>query len=138
MLHKGNLPYRPIPGLRTGEQLCASMIRIGSILGQATLDQQVGDTLHPLAGHAHATRYPSHAAGLIKDSAEHLPPRGGKPAVGAELLSRLHETGVETEGGEDDIGQQGTGLGLRHRLRPVSPGRNGGRIAVPGSVHAAF
>jgi hypothetical protein len=27
---------------------------------------------------------------------------------------------------------------LGHGLRPVSPGRNGGRIAVHGSVHAAF
>jgi hypothetical protein len=138
MLRKGNPPDRPIPGLRTGKQLCASMIRIGSILGQTTLNEQIGDTLHPLAGHAHATRYPSHAAGLIKDPAEHLPPRGRKPAVGPELLSRLHETGIETEGGEDDIGQQCTGLGLDHRLRPVSPGRNGGRIAVQGSVHAAL
>jgi hypothetical protein len=114
------------------------MIRIRSILSQTALNQQIGDTLHPLARHAHATRYPSHAAGLIQDPAEHLPPRGGKPTVGPELLSRLHETGVETECGEDDIGQQRTSLGLRHRLRPVSPGRNGGRVAVQGSVHAAF
>jgi hypothetical protein len=50
------------------------MIRIGAILRQTSLDEQIGDTLHALPGHAHAARDPSYAAGLIEDPAEHLPP----------------------------------------------------------------
>jgi hypothetical protein len=71
---EGNSAYRPIPRLRTRQQLCASMIRIGAILRQTSLDEQIGDTLHALPGHAHAARDPSYAAGLIEDPAEHLPP----------------------------------------------------------------
>ena len=115
------------------------MIRIGPILGQTTLDQQIGDTLHPLASHAHATRYPGHVARLIQDPAEHLPPGGSKPTVCPELLSCLHKPRIETEGSEDDIGQQRTRLGLRHWLWPLGSGGNGGgSAAAQGSVHAAF
>jgi hypothetical protein len=113
------------------------MIRIGAILRQTSLDEQIGDTLHALPGHAHAARDPSYGAGLIEDPAEHLPPGRSQATVGTELLSRLQKTGVEPKGREDDVGEQSASFGVGHRLRPVSARWNGATAAVNGTVHAA-
>ena len=77
-----------------------------AVLRKMVCDEQIGNALHPLPSHSHTPPNRSHGAWLIQDAAKHLPPGGGYPTVGRELLGCLQEPGIETEGGEDDLGQE--------------------------------
>ena len=50
VLGDGDLPDRPVAGLGAGEQFGAAVGRVRAVLGQAALDQQVGDALDRPAG----------------------------------------------------------------------------------------
>jgi hypothetical protein len=135
VLGEGDLADGPVAGFGAGEQLGPPVAGVGTVLGQAIGNEQVGDALDALAGHAHAAADLGHGARLVEHAAEHLPPGRRQPALGGEPLGDLQEAAVEPERGDDDVGQQPAGFGMGRRVGPVLARRDGGRHGA-GGAHA--
>jgi hypothetical protein len=98
--------------------------RVGPILGEASVDELVGDALHPLSGHSHPARDLGHAVGFVEDSAEHPPFRCRDATRPREAPGDVHEPAVELEGGDDEVCQRVARLRPRRRFGPLLPRRD--------------
>jgi hypothetical protein len=118
VLGKRDAPNGPVARLGAGEKVRAAVVRVGPILGEAAVDEEVGDALYRLTGHAHPPPDLRDGVRLIEDAAHHLPPRGGDFTIGGKALGNIEETPVQPEGRHDHFRQQAALLRVRQRLGP--------------------
>lgn len=110
------------PLVGRAEQLGPPVRRVGEVLGEALVDEQVGDALHGLAGDAHGPGDPGDGQGPPQDGAQDLPPGRGQPDRAGQLLGDTEELAVQPEHGQRDAGQQLLVRGLRgHATSLITP-----------------
>jgi hypothetical protein len=79
----------PVARLGASDEVCAAMVRVWPILGEAVMDQEVGDALHRLARQAHAPPDTGDGARLVEDAAQYLPPRRCDLTFGSQALRNI-------------------------------------------------
>jgi len=68
--------------------------RVVAVLGQAALDQDVGDPLDALPGQAHLAGDAGHGQRRPEHRPEYLPPRRGQPGRAGQFLGEREELAV--------------------------------------------
>ena len=92
-------PHRGVPLVGGAQQLGAPVRRVRAVLGEAVLDEQVGDALHALTRHANRPGDLGHGQRLVEHGGEHLPPGGRQSSRSCQRLTDGHEPPVQAEHG---------------------------------------
>jgi hypothetical protein len=94
------------PGRRRHQQLGPSVGRVRVVLGQAPVDEEIGDALHALPGDAHDPGDLGHGERFVQHGAQDLPPGGGEADRAGELLGHRQHLPVQAEDRQRHTAQQ--------------------------------